>query len=275
MTQPATLPVIGACLGTEGLETFRDWILDKQRDLELQAFHECDVLDGDWLPLAERTRRLLDGYTGRLGIHGPFMGFNIATADRAVQQVIARRMAQGLDVCEALGATQMVIHSPYTPWDHANLDNFPRGRERAIENAHAAIGAAVKRAEAQGVTLVLENIQDIDPGERARLAESFGSAALRLSIDTGHAHCMHRTHGAPPVDYFVQRAATALEHVHLQDTDGYADRHWAPGEGSIPWGSVFRAIAALPQRPRLVLELRDKSAIPAAMRLLEGLRLGQ
>lgn len=43
-----TLPVIGAALGTAGLETWRDWILEKNRDLELQAFHTAAVLDDDW-----------------------------------------------------------------------------------------------------------------------------------------------------------------------------------------------------------------------------------
>lgn len=275
MTSETTRPVIGAALGTADLETYRTWILDRNRDLELQAFHTAKTLNGDWSAEAAHTCALLDGYTGRLGIHGPFWGFSIATSDVDVQAVVAKRLDQALDVCAAVGATQMVIHSPYTTWDYNNLDMTPEGRGRLLENTHATIGPAVKRAEDQGVTLVMENIEDIDPLDRLRLVRSFDSDALRLSIDTGHAHLAHACTGAPPVDYFVSLAGEMLNHVHLQDVDGHADRHWALGEGTIAWTPVFRAIAALEVKPRLLLELRDKAGIPASMRLLEELGLGE
>lgn len=270
-----SLPVIGAALGTAGLETWRDWILEKDRDLELQSFHTAAELDRDWSAEAAHTRKLLDGYRGRLGIHGPFWGFSIGTSDPEVQKVVARRLSQGLDVCAAVGATQMVIHSPYTTWDYNNLDAFPHNRRNLVENVHATIGAAVKRAEDQGVTLVMENIEDIDPKDRQRLVETFNSPALKLSIDTGHAQYAHRRTGAPPVDYFVSAAGAMLDHIHLQDVDGYADRHWAVGEGTILWTSVFRAIAELPVKPRLILELRDKAGISASMEYLSRMGLGQ
>ncbi|MBU2358661.1 MAG: sugar phosphate isomerase/epimerase [Alphaproteobacteria bacterium] len=269
------LPVIGAALGTTELKHYRDWILDKQRDLELQSFHASEVINSDWQPIADRINDLLDGYTGRLGIHGPFWGFTIHSMDPDVRAVVAKRMDQGLDVCKAIGATQMVIHSPYSTWDYHNLDNLDDARETVIENTHATLKAAVKRAEDQGVTLVVENIEDINPLDRRALVDSFASDAIRLSIDTGHAHYAHGSNGAPPVDYYVHAAAGLLDHVHLQDADGYADRHWAIGEGTIRWHSVFRAIAALDEQPRLIMELRNKAGIPGSMAYLEREGLGQ
>ena len=101
------------------------------------------------------------------------------------------------------------------------------------------------------MTLVIENIEDIDPMARKALAESFGSKAVRLSIDTGHAPYAHISTGAPPVDYFVTAAGEMLHHIHLQDSEGYADRHWALGEGTVRWAAVFRAIGRLIIKPRL------------------------
>lgn len=270
-----SLPVIGACLQVPQIAEYRDWIFEKDRDLEVQSFFSADVLDGDWAPLAEEAKKTLDGYKGRLGIHGPFWGFSLNAKDPLVRTIVAKRMEQGLDVCEALGATQMVIHSPFTTWDHNNLDNNPGGREQVIETVHATIGAAVKRAEAMGVVLVIENIEDVDPLERLRLAESFDSPAVRLSIDTGHANYAHGSTGAPPVDYYVTAAGEMLNHVHLQDTDGYADRHWGLGEGNIRWDAVFRALGRLTVSPRLVLELKDKARIPSSMAFLEAQGLAQ
>lgn len=270
-----TAPIIGAALSVKDLPTYRDWLLEKQRDLELQTFYDAAVLSGDWQSPVAEAKRQLDGYAGRLGIHGPFWGFTIGSKDAGIREVVAKRMDQGLDVCQALGATHMVIHSPYTTWDHNNLDNNPTGRDMVIENTHATIGAAVKRAEDQGVTLVVENIEDIDPADRRTLVQSFDSPAIRLSIDTGHAHYAHGSTGAPPVDYFVHSAGELLNHIHLQDADGYADRHWALGEGTVRWHAVFRAIALLEVKPRLIIELRDKAGIPASMKFLEEAGLGQ
>ncbi|MBB4570366.1 hypothetical protein GGE67_001664 [Rhizobium leucaenae] len=67
-----SLPIVGAAMTLADVETHREWLLEKPRDLELQNFVEAEVLNGDWAPLAERARKLLDGHQGRLGIHGPF-----------------------------------------------------------------------------------------------------------------------------------------------------------------------------------------------------------
>jgi sugar phosphate isomerase/epimerase len=256
-----TLPVLGAAMPLARLRQHRDWILERQRDLELQDFIWADLLNGDWKPLAAEIKRELDGYTGRLGIHGPFWGFSIGTNDPDVRDVVRKRMAQGLDVCAALGATQMVVHSPYTTWDHNNLDYKPGGRADKIERAHATLDDAVKRAEDMGCVLVIENIEDVDPHVRVELAKSFNSPAVRVSLDTGHANYAHLSTGGPPLDYYVHAAGNLLHHVHLQDTDGYADRHWNPGEGNVPWREVFRALGRLSSNPRLILEVIDRERL--------------
>ncbi|MBY4893501.1 sugar phosphate isomerase/epimerase [Rhodobacteraceae bacterium N5(2021)] len=273
----ADLPLsIGAALNVAELPTYREWLIDGQRDLEIQDFCAPKVLLGDWQPLVSKAREHLDGFKGRLGIHGPFYDLPLDMKDPELAAILSRRMVTAVDAAAALGATQIVVHSPYKTWDWFNFGNNPRAgntpstAEATIDRVHHNLSAAVTRAEAEGITLVIENIEDIDPSWRRALATSFGSDAVRLSIDTGHAHYAHGTTGAPPVDYFVTDAAEMLSHVHLQDADGFADRHWPPGRGTVNWHAVFRAIAALPQRPHLVLELREANDIPAAMDYLSG-----
>ena len=270
-----TLPVIGAALTNAELATYREWILEKDRDLELQSFVNASVLDSDWTPLADEVRGLLAGYKGRMGIHGPFWGFTIDSPDPLIREVVQKRLNQGLDVCAAVGGSHMVVHSPFTTWDYNNLDARSGARDQHYTYVHATLDSVVKRAETLGVTLVMENIEDIAPADRKDLCASFGSTALQLSIDTGHAHYAHGSTGAPPVDYYLRSAGEALAHIHLQDADGYADRHWAIGQGNILWPSVFAAIADLTVKPRLILELADKSGIPASMDYLSRLGLGQ
>jgi sugar phosphate isomerase/epimerase len=52
----------------------------------------------------------------------------------------------------------------------------------------------------------------------------------------------------------VRAAGRDLAHIHVQDADGYADRHWLPGEGTIHWHSVFAALKETGATPRLVIE---------------------
>jgi sugar phosphate isomerase/epimerase len=275
MPNASARPILGAALPLARLRQHKDWILEKQRDLELQDFFWADVLNGDWRPLANEIKKELQGYKGRLGIHGPFWGFNIATMDPDVREIVKKRMSQGLDVCAHVGATQMVIHSPYTTWDYNNLDYNPGARDQVIERTHQTLGEAVKRAEDMGVVLVLENIEDKDPHIRVELARSFDSSSVRVSIDTGHANYAHGSTGGPPVDYYVHAAGNMLHHVHLQDTDGHADRHWNPGEGNISWIEVFRALQRLERNPRLILEVRHKETVRAGADHLIALGLAE
>lgn len=269
----ADLPLtIGAALPVNWLQHYRDWIFEKDRDVELQSFHTADVLDNDWRPVADEAKRVLDGHQGRLGIHGPFWGFTIDSMDPAIREVVTRRMLQGLDICVHVGATQMVIHSPYSPWSYNNQPMYD-GPDKVLENTHLTLAPVVERAADQGVTLVVENIADKDARDRNALIDSFNSSAVKASVDTGHAHLGHGSQGAQPVDYFIRIAGARLAHVHIQDADGYADRHWNIGEGTILWPAVFRALAAMEETPHLVLELRDPAGIPASMAHLEGLGL--
>ncbi|MBD1547395.1 sugar phosphate isomerase/epimerase family protein [Roseibium aggregatum] len=269
------LPVVGAAMTLKDLEIHRPLMLDKHRDLELQDFVYADVLNGDWQSAVDEAKRLLDGHRGRVGIHGPFWGFAVDTMDPEVRAVVRKRLLQGLDVCEALGGTHMVVHSPFTTWSYNNLDNYPNGRERLVELCHLTMKDAVKRAEEIGCELVIENIEDKDPYDRIRLANGFGSDAVAVSIDTGHAHYAHGSTGAPPVDYYVKAAGNRLRHVHLQDADGYADRHWTLGQGTVNWPAVFEALNNLTSEPRLIVELRDAAGIPASIAHLESLGLAQ
>ncbi len=269
------LPILGAALGHADLAAHRDWLLEAPRDLELQAFVDAEVLDGDWSGLAAETVKLLDGHQGRLGIHGPFWGFTIASYDPEVRKIVARRMDQALDVCAAVNGTHVVIHSPFTTWGYNHRGLYPKDAARMVEAARDTLAVALARAADMGVTFVLENIEDAEPADRAMLCEALGWQALALSVDTGHAHYAHGSTGGPPVDFYIRAAGERLGHVHLQDADGFADRHWQIGHGTILWPGVFKAIAETGANPRLILELRDKAGVIPSARYLAALGLAQ
>lgn len=271
-------PLLGAALYLDeltGLPGMQDFIRDPGRDIEIRDFTTVGALsDNVWPDLAERARTLLAGHGGRIGLHGPFWGFTLDMADPDIRRIVQSRIDTALSalsrVLQGRGGGHMVLHSPYTTWHCFNRWTNQCDAAGIAERTLATLAPAVARAEAEGIEIVLENCEDIDPLERVALAASFNSPALRVSLDTGHAHYAHGATGAPPVDAFVRAAGAALAHVHLQDADGVADRHWQIGKGNIHWPAVFAALAERPVPPRLILEMADARDVQPSARWLQA-----
>jgi sugar phosphate isomerase/epimerase len=257
------LPIVGAAMPIEALELHQHWILEQHRDLEIQDGFRSDVLDGDWKPLVAKAKSLLEGYTGRMGIHGPFDGLLIASWDAPVREFVRNRYLKALEFAEGLGASHMVMHSPFLYFGHPMVAHTKaNGLNDQIGWAHETLNAVVARASEIGCQIVIENIRDTNPLPLLELVKSFNSEFVRMSLDTGHANLMHEI-GAPTADQWVHDAGAYLGHVHLQDNDAQLDRHWHPGRGSINWYAVFKAIEKLEHQPRLILEVRDADVMPA------------
>jgi len=269
-----TLPLLGTAVTLDTYPPIRDWVCGPGRAIEIQDFCEIGVLERDHAALIGAWQGVLDGHGGKRAIHGPFYGLDIATSDTEVRAIVQKRMFQGLDVAGALGADLMVIHSPFNHWHQLNRANYTEVYPGLMDCTATCLAPVLARAADMGCTLVLENCDDTDPFARVDLVRQIAHPNLLVSIDTGHADICHGRYDAPHVVDYIAAAAGYLAHVHLQDVDGYADRHWHPGEGRIAWAPVFAALAALPDTPRLTLEVRrDLHRLPQTIARLEALGL--
>ncbi|MCS7068542.1 MAG: sugar phosphate isomerase/epimerase family protein [Meiothermus sp.] len=252
----------------ELLPAYREWLLEHGgRDLEIQDAARPEVLDGDWKPLVALAKQALEGYGGRMGLHGPYDGLWMASFDPFVRRMIAERYRRALELAAELGASHMVIHSPFLFFGHPQMAHAPsNGLEREIEFAHDTLETVLPLARNLGLTLVIENVRDTNPAPLLALVRSFNSEHVRLSLDVGHAYLMQQV-GGPSPDQWVQEAGELLGHLHLQDNDGLLDRHWPPGEGRIHWRALFQALSRLGSQPRLILEVRHER-LPEAARWL-------
>ena len=247
-------PLVGAAMPVSALPAHAEWLIRDQRDLEIWDFFYPDRLD-DGPAFVQEARGMLDGYTGRLGIHGPTEGLPLTCIDPRIRTVVADRLKQALDCAAALGATQMVLHSPFRFFGNPHVAHSPgRGLDREIALAHLTLKDVLPLAQQCGCELVIENCYDRNSAPMLALVRSFDNPLVRASVDTGHAFGMQQV-GGPPPDQWVRDAGALLGHVHLQDTDGHDDRHWAPGEGNVNWFAVFEALGELDHAPRLLLEI--------------------
>ena len=249
--------VVGAALTSDRLDEYMEWLTEHNRDLEISDFTRPGALDSENLSdLVQFLKSRLQGYPGRLGIHAPY-NMPEATSDLRIREVVVDRFKQSLDICAEIGATHMVLHSLRPFWDRLTRDQM----RKEFDLFHASIDSVVNAAKDADCILVIENTRDKHPELLTELVKSFDSPYVRQSLDVGHAFVNHHYEGGPPPDYWVLEAADVLEHVHLHDTDGYADRHWKIGQGRVDWYTLFEAIKSLAQRPRLIMELASYDEI--------------
>lgn len=255
-------PVIGAALRAHDLPKLAEWLIADQRDLELQDIYWPEVLDGDWQAVVREARDCLDGYQGRLGIHGPFISLTLLARDPKIRAVVQARLLQGIEFGDALGATHMVVHSPFDffghpDWVHTHDEAvWPTQKEMVLTTLEPVIEAARQA----GILLVIETIYDRGCAPLLEIVDAVPARGLQMSLDVGHAF-IGAQRGGPAPEAWVRAAGPRLAHVHVQDTDGLRDRHWPPGAGRVDWPALFAALGELAHMPRLLLELRTPEAI--------------
>ena len=274
--QPAKRYSLGAATNVDQLHINRDWFLEGNRDLEIGDAADPLLLDDidEQKRRADQVNSLLDGHTGRRGIHGPFRGVPLNSPDPLFQQLVARRYNQAIEFTAMFGGSHMVIHSPFDGWvSPFTFAGDPVEVEKNINLIEATLRDVLPVAEANGVMLVLENIRDFHCGAIIKVMEAINHPNLRMSLDIGH--CQLRVPlGGMPNDQYIREAGRRLEHLHIQDNDALSDRHWAPGEGSINFHSIFEALRLGEQNPRMIIELKDKHAIQKGAAFLNDLGFG-
>jgi sugar phosphate isomerase/epimerase len=262
-----TVPVVGAAIPSHKLHTHLEWIMSAQRDLEIQDATDPRCLDGNWREQTQLIRSMLDGYTGRLGIHGPFHGLDIGCSDPAIQAIVQRRLLQGLEFAGQIGAKQMVVHSPFMNFGTGFSAVNPKSFAHTVDHARKTLEPVITLASQIGCTLVIETIQDLNPRVLREFVLSFESPWVQHSIDVGHVR-IGMTRGGASITEWIRQNGDILRHVHLQDTDGTYDWHHRLGLGDINFEAIFAELQQLAHQPRLILEMRNHDEIPASWHYL-------
>jgi sugar phosphate isomerase/epimerase len=177
-------------------------------------------------------------------------------------------LRQSLRIGAELVASHMVIHSPFTTFGSPYITHSSKSyKQREIVTVQGLLEKLLPMAERVKCQLVIENIYDTNPALLIELVSGIDSPYLGLSIDTGHAYLTSLI-GGPSPDQWIRETGPWLGHVHLQDTDGLADRHWKIGRGRINWYAVFDALSEVETGPRLILEMRKLDDIATSQRWL-------
>ena len=148
-------------------------------------------------------------------------------------------LEQAVRCCAGVGAGILRFH--LTPVLEGGRACWGQRWQEMLAHARDTLTRESSRVADAGLTLAIENHQDLGSEELVEITEGLGPHA-GICFDTGNAFSV----GEDPVA-FVRRAVHRIRHVHLKDyvaqftTEGYRLVRCAIGDGAVP----FQEIAAV------------------------------
>lgn len=214
--------------------------------VEIADFFEVAMWQGDYRGAARLWANALQTFPYPKCLHSAFIDLFPGAQEPQMVEFARTRHRQSLEVAATIGCDMMVVHSAFPlhdPMPHQLADLAKRLEEY--------FGTLAREAQPYGITIVVENIQDTRPEPLVALAAAIAQSNLGLSLDVGHAHLFSPL----ALDRWVWATQPYLKHCHLHDNDGIHDRHWPLGDGNMTYRGFFEAVSAMPQPPRVTVEV--------------------
>ena len=168
------------------------------------------------------------------------LGERLADVPRVVSYWLQQERGEALDraiaCASGIGAATLRMHlTPVLEGGRAALG--PRWFEM-IAHARAVLRRDAPRAAQAGLTIAIENHQDLASDELVEIAEEAGEN-VGLTFDAGNPFSV----GEDPIG-FMERAAHRIRHLHLKDyvcqftPEGYRLIRCATGDGCVPFQEI-------------------------------------
>ncbi|UYO63300.1 sugar phosphate isomerase/epimerase [Acetobacterium wieringae] len=198
---------------------------------------------------------------GITNIHAPFIGYSdIWTASRMEIKPKLQMFKDYLKDCQAFEIPAMVMHTN-------DLDEF----EPDLDKGLAFFSELADAAEKYDVDLAVENVSR--QHLLCYLLDQINAPRFGMCYDSSHDFLEEQNCGR-----ILKKYRDRIKALHLSDNDFKADRHWIPGEGSIPLDQVMAEILTVPTITTISYEVlanedwREKEPLDFARAVLESLK---
>ncbi len=165
-------------------------------------------------------------------MHGPYYEMSPCAIDPMIRDVCMYRFSQAADVCRAIGASKLILHSGYAPQVYYPVwfieKSIPFWREFLAQ-------------QPDDFALAIENVLDTDPEPIRDVLDGIGDPRAKICLDIGHANC----YSAVPVERWIDVLGDRIGHVHLHNNSGARDEHGHSGSMDIA-DILMRIRAAAP-----------------------------
>ncbi|HDH02379.1 MAG TPA: sugar phosphate isomerase/epimerase [Nitrospirae bacterium] len=174
-------------------------------------------------------------YTPSLTVHGPFMDLSPGAVDPLIRKVTMERFSRTLNISGLLRARNVVFHSGYEKWKYEHRTDL------WLESSLRTWEPVLVQAEAQGLTISIENIFEEEPENLRMLAEAVNSRNFGLCFDAGHFNLFSTI----SLKQWLSIVSPYLLELHLHDNDGTRDSHMPPGKGVFDFKALFDDLEVL------------------------------
>lgn len=228
--------------------------------VEIAEFCTAWNMDREFSAADKNVRNQIEGINN-LTLHGPFNELSAASIDPLVLDITRKRYDQAAKLCSLYGAKKLIIHSGYT--SHMYYKCWYE--EQAIKFFSNFV-----KTLPDGVTVVLENVFEDDPGMLINVVKGVDDERFRLCIDVGHVNASlnfcHRIRtnrigeellGCADVYEWIKRCAPYTSHYHIHNNYGDRDAHNALPDGEMDMKKLLLTIEKLTPDATLALEVFD------------------
>lgn len=208
-----------------------------EQSLQLvRAFQVCfeynDFFSPRVLDDKKKQMEIIDSYAAVRGdfsqdtVHGAFLDVTLHSSDPLIRQIGEKRIRQSMDIAKEMGVRAVIFHTNRIQgFRESNyLQNWYKANEKFFRNI---------LEEYSNQEIYIENMFDEAPDILAELARRM-SDQKRFGVCLDYAHAMVFGKDAPD---WVETLAPYIRHIHLNDNDLQADRHWTIGQGKIDWSA--------------------------------------
>ena len=209
--------------------------IDCQIDLEPNALETFDDVR------CGNIRDLASEHGVTVGLH-TLSAVNIAEVSPFVRDAVDDYLSAYIDTASRIGAGWIVVHAGY---------HFTADRELRMTAALERLQRATAKAEANGITLLLENMNwEPDLAEVHYLAHTVEECHYYFdrisSPNLGWAYTINHATLVPEgvAGFLDAMPADRLGEVRLADNNGEYEIHLFPGEGVIDFADAFARIEA-------------------------------
>ena len=194
----------------------------------------------------------------------------VSTADLtdSIRQASVQEIFHSLEVAAKLGAQKVVLH----PGHIGGLGSFVM--ETALAHANHSLEAIIKRSQALGLCVCLENMFPrcrafVEPDDFVDIMERFPD--LKLTLDTGHANIGSKN--GRRILKFIEKFGSRIGHLHISDNFGQRDDHIPLGNGAIDFAKIVGAIKRCGYNDTATLEIftPDRQALKQSRERFEAL----
>lgn len=202
--------------------------------IELQSYGLKGVSSPQaWEEKIKQHKKIIENFSGRISVHGPFVGIRQTHTDYLLKEAVKMRMHKTYEMVKELKPEVLVMHSGI-------IGDIKRWKlmDFWLEETIKFWKSEIKKYEREGIKIVIENLVEEEPDILNKLCNGVNSDFFALCLDIGHLNVFSEL---SPSNW-VKRMDKRLQYVHLHDNNGKNDEHLPVGMGNIDFDSFFESI---------------------------------